>query len=90
MVWRILQTALAYSAYFTLLTSVVERRSSEVLSTLLTDDGPVYHTLSVHLSQAKLIARSTIDMPRQNFLSPEIRKTVPEESTLIFVDTRIS
>ena len=35
----------------------VERRSSEVLSTLLTDDGPLYHDLSVHLSRAKLITR---------------------------------
>ena len=36
---------------------VDERRSSEVLSTQLTDDGPVYHALSVHLSRAKLITR---------------------------------
>jgi len=36
---------------------VVERRSSEVLSTQLTDDGPVYHAVSVHLSRAKLITR---------------------------------
>jgi len=27
----------------------------EVLSTSLTDDGPVYHALSAHLSRAKLI-----------------------------------
>ena len=27
-----------------------------------------------HLSRAKLTARSTIDMPWRNFLSPEIRK----------------
>jgi len=27
----------------------VERRSAEVLSTYLTDDGPVYHALSVDL-----------------------------------------
>jgi len=33
----------------------VEHRSSEVLSTWLTDDGPVYHALSVHLSRAELI-----------------------------------
>jgi len=32
---------------------------------LLTHDGPVYHALSVHLSQA-----STIDMLWQNFLNP--------------------
>jgi len=30
---------------------------SEVLSTQLTDDGPVYHALGVHLSRAKLITR---------------------------------
>ena len=35
-----------------------ERRSSEVLSTELTDDGPVYHAENVHLSPAKLITRS--------------------------------
>jgi len=38
-------------------TTVVEHRSSEVLSTQLTDDGPVYYALSVHLSRAKLITR---------------------------------
>jgi len=41
-------------------------RASGELSTQLTDDGPVYHALSVHRSRAKLIARSTIDMPRRN------------------------
>ena len=34
---------------------VVDRLSSEVLSTQLIDAGPVYHALSVHLSRAKLI-----------------------------------
>ena len=33
----------------------VERHSSEVLSTQLTDDRLVYHTLSVHLCRAKLM-----------------------------------
>jgi len=37
----------------------------------LTDDGPVSHALSVHLSRAKLITRSTIDVLWRNFLSPE-------------------
>jgi len=37
----------------------------------LTDDGPVYHALSVHLSPAKLITRFDDDMPWRNFLSPE-------------------
>ena len=32
-------------------TIVVERRSTEVLLTQLTDDGPVYHALSVQLSR---------------------------------------
>ena len=36
---------------------MVERRRSKVLSTKLTDDGPVHHALSVHLSRAKLITR---------------------------------
>jgi len=36
---------------------VVERRSSEILSTQLTDDGPVYHALSVLHCGAKLITR---------------------------------
>ena len=37
--------------------AAIQRRSSEVLSTQLTDDGPVYHARSVHLSRAKLITR---------------------------------
>ena len=36
---------------------VDERRSSEVLSTQLIDDGAVYHVLSVHLSRAESITR---------------------------------
>ena len=44
--------------------------------------GPVYHTLSVHLSSAKLTARSTIDMPWHNFLSPEFRKKFQREVPL--------
>ena len=48
----------------------VERRSSEVLSTELNDDGPVYHALSVHLSRAKSTTRWTIDLSWRNFLSP--------------------
>jgi len=51
---------------------VVERRSSEVLSTLLTDDGLVYHALSVHLSPAKLITRLDDRYAMAKFsLSPE-------------------
>ena len=47
---------------------MVERRSSDVLSTQLTDDVPANHALRVHLSRAKLIARSTVDMPWRNFV----------------------
>ena len=47
---------------------MVERRSSEVLSTQLTDDVSANHALRVHLSRAKLIARSTVDMPWRNFV----------------------
>ena len=36
---------------------VVICRNTEVLSTQLTDVGPVYHALSVHTSRAKLITR---------------------------------
>jgi len=34
-----------------------ERRNSEVLSTWLTDNGPAYHAMSVHLCRAVLISR---------------------------------
>ena len=57
-------------------------RASELLSTKLTNDGPVYHALSVHLSRTKLIARSTIDIPWRNFLSPEFRKKFQREVPL--------
>jgi len=49
------------------------------IATQLTDDGPVYHALSVHLSR-----RSTIDMPWRNSLSPEFGT---EGGALIFADT---
>ena len=61
---------------------MVERRSSEILSTQLTDDGPVYHALGVHLSRAKLITRPMIDMPWQNFLIPAFRKKFRREVPL--------
>ena len=48
-------------------TTVVEHRSSEVLSTQLTDDGPVYYALSVHLSRAKLITRFDDQYAAANF-----------------------
>jgi len=61
---------------------MVEHRSSEVSSTQLTDEGPVYHALSVHLSGAKLTTRSKIDMPLRNFLSPEFRTKFQREVAL--------
>ena len=50
---------------------VDERRSSGVQSTSVDDVGPVYHALSVRLSQAKSMTLSTIDMPKQSIQSPE-------------------
>jgi len=61
---------------------VVERRSSEVLSTLLTDDGPVYHALSVHLSRAKLITRFNDRYAVAKFLSPEFGEKFQREVPL--------
>ena len=46
------------------------------------DDGPVYHALSVHLSPAKLTARSRNDVPWRNFLSPDFGAIVPEGNRL--------
>jgi len=48
----------------------------------LTDDGPVYHAPSVHVSRAKSIARTTIDIPKQNFLSPEFETKLQSEVPL--------
>jgi len=61
---------------------VVERQSAEVLSTQLTDDGPVYRPLSVRRFRAHLIARSKNDMPWRNFPSPELMKKFPREVPL--------
>ena len=60
-------------------------RASElegIVNSVVTDDGPVYHALSVHLSRAKMTARSTIDMRWRNFLSPEFRKKFQREVPL--------
>jgi len=57
---------------------VVERRSAEVLSTYLTDDSPVYHILSVHLSQVKLITRFDDQYAVAKF-SPEFRTEFQRE-----------
>ena len=67
---------------------VDERRSSEVLSTY--DDGPVYDALSTQLSRAKLIARFDDRYTEAKFSKSEVWDKVPEGSTLIFGDTRIS
>ena len=56
----------------------------------MTDDGPVYHALGVHVSRAELITRSTIDMSWQNSLSPEFRKKSSSGKCPYFVDTWIS
>ena len=45
----------------------------------------VYHALSVHLSRAKLTARSTIDAVAK-FSKSGVYGKVPEGITLIFVD----
>jgi len=61
---------------------LVDRRSSEVLSTQLTDDGPVYHALSVHLSLAKLITRFDDRYAVAKIFMSGVREKVPEGSTL--------
>ena len=65
-------------------TIVVERRTS------LTDDGPVYHALSVHLSRAKLITRVDDRYAVAKFSSSGVWDKVPEGSALIFGDNGIS
>jgi len=70
---------------------VVERRSSEVLSTQLTDDGPVYHALSVHLSGAKSITRFDDRYDVAKFSESGLLDKLPEgASRLIFEDIQIS
>jgi len=66
---------------------MVERRSSEVLSTQLTDDGPVYHALSVHLCRAQLITRFDDLYAVAKFSKSGIWLKVPEKSALIFENT---
>ena len=62
-------------------------RASElegIVNSVVTDDSPVFHDLSAHLSRAKMTARSTIDMRWRNFLSPEFRKKFQREVPLFF------
>jgi len=51
----------------------------------LTDDGPVYHALSVHLSRAKLITRFD-----DRYAVAKFFKSVVQDKVLIFGDNRIS
>jgi len=46
----------------------------------LTDDGPVYHALSVHLSRAKLITRFDDRYAVAKFSTSEVWDKVPDES----------
>jgi len=78
------------SCFFSTHSVVVERRSSEVLSTSLTDDGPVYHALSVHLSPAKLITPFDDRYAVAKFCKSGVWSKVPEGSIVIFGDARIS
>ena len=56
----------------------------------MTDDGPVYHALSVHLSRAKLITRFDDRYAVANFSKSGVQDKVAEGSALIFGDNRIS
>jgi len=55
-----------------------------VLSTLLTNDGPVYHALSVHLSRAKLITGFDDRYAVAKFSKSGVLDKVPEGSALNF------
>ena len=52
----------------------------------MTDDGAVYHALSVHHSRAKSITRLDDRYAETNFFLSGVLDKVPEESTLIFED----
>jgi len=67
--------------------TVVERRSSEVLSTQLTDDSPVFHALSVSISDYNTLWRSICC--GEIFLVHSLEQT-SRGSTLAFESTRIS
>jgi len=56
----------------------------------LTDDGPVYHAVSVHLSGAKLITRLDDRYAVAKFFKSRVQDKVPGGSALIFEDNRIS
>ena len=56
----------------------------------MTDDGPVYHALSVHLSRAKLITRFDDRYAVAKFSKSGVWDKIPEGSALIFGDNLIS
>ena len=49
----------------------------------MTDDGPVYHALSVHLSRAKLTTRFDDRYTEAKFSKSGVWDKVPEGSTLL-------
>ena len=57
---------------------VDDRRSSEVLSTQLIDDGPVYYALSVHLCRAKSITRFDDRSAEAKFSQSRLWDKVPD------------
>jgi len=69
---------------------VDECQSSEILSTQLIDDSPVYHALSVHLCQTKSIICFRNRYTEAKFLKSGVREKVLEGNTVISADTRIS
>ena len=60
-------------------------RASELGGIEFTDDGPVYHALSVYLVE---LSRRSIDILKQNF-HDKVQCKAPEGSALTFGDTRI-
>jgi len=56
----------------------------------VTDDGPVYQALSVHLSRAKLITRFDDRYAVAKFSKSGVYDKVPEGSALIFGDNQLS
>ena len=63
----------------------VERRYCQ-----LTDDGPVYHALSVHICRAKLITRFDDQYAVAKFSKCRLQNKILEGSILISGDTRIA
>jgi len=53
----------------------------------MTDDGPVYHVLSVQLLRAKLITRFDDRYTVAKFSKSRVWSKIPEGNTLIFEGT---